>query len=495
MTLVTLTASDGSTIAFEDVIIGQGGQKDVYMSADRTHVAAFFRKPLDPRARERLQDIVGRYRTRIFDQAGGDYWRDLFCWPSAMLDWDGRTGLVVPTYRTPFFFEHGSVRDDMLGIRGKEKEGKWFSSASNRNKFLDAREKGTLLTHLAICIKIARAVRRLHAAGLAHSDLSYKNVLVDPVGGNASIIDIDGLVVPGKYPPEVVGTPDFIAPEVVATQHLSRDHSARVLPSIATDRHALAVLIYMYLFFRHPLRGGLVHNADALVDEALSMGTRALFVEHPTDRANAIRTEQVKPADLPWASTIKLPYRLAGPLLAPLFESAFVAHLHAPAARPTADDWETALVRTTDLLQPCANPRCEMKWFVYDGASRATCPYCRTRVGHPVPVLDLHAMRHAGDWSRDDHRIAVHDGQSLFAWHVDRGVFPGEKLSPAERTRVGYFQAHRGDWYLVNERLPELATSDARVPVGQPLKLEDGQRIVFSAQPGARMAEVRMAGG
>ena len=24
-------------------------------------------------------------------------------------------------------------------------------------------------------------------AGLAHSDLSYKNVLVDPVGGNASI--------------------------------------------------------------------------------------------------------------------------------------------------------------------------------------------------------------------------------------------------------------------------------------------------------------------
>ena len=38
----------------------------------------------------------------------------------------------------------------------------------------------------------------MHAAGLAHSDLSYKNVLVDPITAKASIIDIDGLVVPGN---------------------------------------------------------------------------------------------------------------------------------------------------------------------------------------------------------------------------------------------------------------------------------------------------------
>jgi hypothetical protein len=30
------------------------------------------------------------------------------------------------------------------------------------------------------------------------------------------------LVVPGKYPPDVVGTPDFIAPEVVMTNHLKK---------------------------------------------------------------------------------------------------------------------------------------------------------------------------------------------------------------------------------------------------------------------------------
>jgi serine/threonine protein kinase len=39
----------------------------------------------------------------------------------------------------------------------------------------------------------------LHSAGLAHSDLSYANVLIDPATGSANIIDIDGLVVPGKF--------------------------------------------------------------------------------------------------------------------------------------------------------------------------------------------------------------------------------------------------------------------------------------------------------
>ena len=45
--------------------------------------------------------------------------------------------------------------------------------------------------------------------------------------GSAYVIDVDGLVVPGKYPPDVVGTPDFIAPEVVTTSHLSKEDPKR----------------------------------------------------------------------------------------------------------------------------------------------------------------------------------------------------------------------------------------------------------------------------
>jgi serine/threonine protein kinase len=128
------------------------------------------------------------------------------------------------------------------GFKGKEKEGKWFASAKLRNKFVETEFKGTWLSHFHMCIQIARAVKRLHAAGLAHSDLSYKNVLVDPKSGKANIIDCDGLVVPGLFPPDVVGTPDFIAPEVLETRSLKIGDPNKKLPSIQTDRHALAVL-------------------------------------------------------------------------------------------------------------------------------------------------------------------------------------------------------------------------------------------------------------
>ncbi|MCS3208722.1 hypothetical protein NXX20_10585 [Bacteroides stercoris] len=142
-------------------------------------------------------------------------------------------------------------------------------------------------------MKIARAVRRMHAAGLAHSDLSYKNVLVDPSTGSACVIDCDGLVVPGKYPPDVVGTPDFIAPEVLETKSLKLDDPNKKLPCIQTDRHALAVLIYMYLLYRHPLRGGKVNDLDAAKDEELSMGKMALFIEHPTDKSNRPKVQNL----------------------------------------------------------------------------------------------------------------------------------------------------------------------------------------------------------
>ena len=73
MGIIKLTAKDGSKVEFEDKIIGSGGMKDVYFTPDKSHVVAFFRKKLDVSARDRLENIVGRYRESIFNQTGGDY--------------------------------------------------------------------------------------------------------------------------------------------------------------------------------------------------------------------------------------------------------------------------------------------------------------------------------------------------------------------------------------------------------------------------------------
>lgn len=492
---IRIKALDGSDIAFVDEMIGQGGMKDVFFSPDKRYVVAFFRDKQDENAKERLIQITGKYRENIFDGPNGDYWKKLYCWPTKIVEHQGRLGVVAPVYASHFFFEWGSKNQDFLGIRGKEKEGRWFASASNQTKFLDPKERGNTLHYLHICIFIARAVRRMHAAGLAHSDLSYKNVLIDPVTASASLIDLDGLVVPGKYPPDVVGTPDFIAPEVMATSHLPKNDKDRILPTIKTDLHALAVLIYMYLFYRHPLRGGKVWDTDPGKDETLGMGEKALFVEHPTDNSNRPNLDEIRPSYLPWADVSEIPYTVTGPYLKELFDRAFIEGLHDPVKRPTASEWENALVRTNDLMQPCRNPSCTQKWYVFDNAAKPKCPYCGTSYKGLLPVLDFYSSRTAGQFNKDNHRLMVYNNQYIYAWHANRNVFPNEKVKAEDKKPMGYFVLHQGKWVFVNQKLDSLKdiTEDKEIAIGEMVELTDGKQLLLDKSPGGRLVNITMA--
>lgn len=495
MAKVTLKAHDGSVVSFDDAsLAGSGGMKDVYFSPDRSYVVAWFRKPQDYNSIERLKNIVGPFRDSIFNQAGGEYWNDLYRWPSKLVETKGKVGLVVPTYEKHFFFEHGSQNNDLLRIRGREKEGKWFASANHQQKHLDPKERGNWLNYIAICIRIARATRRMHAAGLAHSDLSYRNVLVDPCSGRACMIDLDGLVVPGRFPPDVIGTPDFIAPEVMQTLKLAATDKRRCLPRRETDQHALAVLIYMYLLYRHPLRGGKNHNADPSIDEELMMGERALFIEHPSDASNRPNLRDIRPSSLPYGDVRKISYSVTGPYLKALFDRAFITGLHNPHERPTADEWEHALVKTVDLVQPCPNAACVQKWFVFDNSMSPRCPFCGSRFRGILPILNLYSNDGKGNFRPDNHRLIVYSTQSLFPWHVSRSIAPNEKLRPAQRQRVGYFRFWNGKWLLVNEHLSQLRDVDSKrtVPPGEHVELTEGKKLLLSSDPGGRLIHVQL---
>lgn len=470
-----------------------GAMKYVYFSPNRDYVVGFFKEPQDARAMARLESITEKYRHDIFEQVGGEYWKDLFCWPEKVVEWEGKTGIVVPTYAKHFFFQHDKK------LKGKEKEGKWFASAKLiRN--IEPQERGDFLSYLKICLKISRAVRRMHAAGLAHSDLSYKNVLIDPHGANACIIDVDGLVVPGKFPPDVLGTPDFIAPEVLC------DDTHKTLPSQNTDKHALAVLIYMYLLHRHPLRGGRFFGPDveSEEEETLLMGSQPLYIEHPTDRNNRnMKREYGDDLDKcrPWVDLDNFPAsKIAGPFLAPLFERAFIDGLKNPMRRPLADEWERAIIKTSDRLQPCSNPSCPGKWYVFDGAKYPRCPFCGTEYKGLLPKLEFYSCRPGStSFQPENYQLMVFNGQSLSRWHVTKKVFPNEKLTPADKVRQAYFQQYNGRWLLVNERLPtlfELLPDGSRVQKkpGEFIELKDGTKILLSTEEGGRLILVQMAG-
>lgn len=486
---IKLTAADGTPVEFVDDVIGSGTSKDVYFSPDKTYVVAFYRDKQDANSKDRIESITGRYKDSIFNNAGGDYWKNMFCWPTKVVEWNGKLGIVMPTYDKKFFFADGK-------FKGKEKNGKWFSSAKLMNKFIEPNQKGDFHTHMLMCIKLARAVRRLHAAGLAHSDLSYNNVLVDPISGNAAIIDIDSLVVPQKYPPEVAGTPDFVAPEVLETRALSTKDPNKKLPSIKTDRHALAVLIYQYLLQRHPLRGGKVHNIDPAVDEELTMGKEALFIEHPTDKSNRPKVAQLGPAELPQGDVTKRPYTICGPYLKDLFDRAFIQGLHNPMARPSADEWESALVKTTDLMIPCSNPSCTDHWFVFDNTTAPRCPFCGTTFHGYLPILNLYSSHRAGEFRPENYRVMVYDKQSLYMWHVNRNVVPNEKIADSDKKPVGDFHFLNGKWILINRRLNDMwdKTDNKQINIGEYVELTEGRKILLDKDidGGARLIVVQL---
>jgi serine/threonine protein kinase len=475
----------------------RGGVKDVYFSPDKSYVVAFYRKEQDYNSKERLRKIVTQYYDAFFNREGGAYYKELYCWPIDMVELGKQVGLIVPAYDKTFFFKKGAAIGE--GIKGKEKQGLWFASAKFRHKGfslrLDESELGNWLSYFQINVKIARGVKRLHAAGLAHSDLSYKNVLVDPTTRSATIIDIDGLVVPGLYPPDVIGTADFIAPEVLATKHLDLRDPNRKLPSRTTDLHALAVMIYMYLLYRHPLKGGKVNSLDTEQDDLLSMGEKALFIEHPTDPSNRPKLDQVSKWALPWADVQALPYTITGPYLKPLFDQAFITGLHQPHLRPNADSWEQALLKTTDLMQPCSNPSCDQKWFVFDNTTAPKCPFCGTPVKGTVPVLDLYYEFKPDVWKPENHRLMVYHNQYLFQWHVNRHIVRNEKLTAEQKVPVGYFTFFNGRWVLVNQKLTSLKdlTENKDIAIGSMVDITDGKKLLLSNEEGGRVVVVTIA--
>lgn len=481
----------------------QGGMKDVYFSPDKKYVVAFYRDPQDFNSKERLKRIATQYFDSFFikEPVSGAFYKELFSWPTDVVVEGDRTGIIVPFYNKNFFFKKGYTNNDIL--KGGEKEGKWFASAKfradqSRTK-LDPSELGNWLSYFQVCVNISRGVKRLHAAGLAHSDLSYKNVLIDPVSKTAAIIDIDGLVVPGLFPPDVIGTADFIAPEVLATKQLSKNDPNRKLPNRLTDLHALAVLIYMYLLYRHPLRGGNYFGAmETEKEEDLLMGAKALFVENPADSRN--RNFKREYGDnlqkfAPWTDLQKTPYTITGPYLKELFEQAFIKGLHQPMERPPAEAWEQALIKTNDLKLECSNPSCEQKWFIYNNTNNTRCPFCNTKYKHAIPVLDFYYQFKPNVWKPENQRLVVYNNSTLHNWHANRAIIRNERLTEADKKPVGYFSFHHGKWLFVNQTLNTLKdkTEDKEIPIGAMVELTNGKQLVLSKEENGRVAVISIA--
>ncbi|MDM8565836.1 hypothetical protein QUF74_09300 [Candidatus Halobeggiatoa sp. HSG11] len=435
---------NGRTIEYYPEIIGEGATKQAYLTKDNQSVICFYKNNI-PRL-TRLQKILTVFNPTLNNK----YWQELFCWPTDIV-LEPKIGIVMPVYPNNFLFKNGRWQ-------GKPKKSRWFISSKLCN-YLPITEPGSWIDYFKICILLARAVNRLHLSGLAHSDLSDNNILIDPTTGKILITDIDSLIVPQIFVPEVNGTPGYIAPEVLAT--IESPINDKNLANINTDQHALAVLIYELLLNRHPLRGPKVNSINsAEEDEYLSMGEQALFIEHPTDFSNHLSTDK--------------PLTILGPTLTKLFYQAFVTGLHSPHLRPTAYQWEKALITTWEQLYPCSN--CNKSWFII---TNSHCSFCKTPIDKPVFTLTVLSQKLPNKWLPID-EIVIYDGKCLFAWHVFDNIFP---TYFADKTPLAYCAFHQGKWLLVNQLLTSMALSTGKsVAINTAIELKIGMEIHLSQE-------------
>lgn len=475
----------GATIEVDDRPIGEGAEKAVFKSADDRLAVYFFKSdsvttdgdPTTslPNRRRRLEAVRGKFNPTV-GHPSAEFWKDHYCWP---LDLIARNqalppalaangphqlqllnpplGFVAPLYPAHFFFS------DKRNGKRREKKPNWFSSPKNRRNVVPPEEQGNLRHYLLACARLARAIRRLHQAGLAHSDLSCNNVLVDPKHGEAMIIDVDSLVVPDVAPPTVIGTQGYIAPEVLAER--SQTNGAKYQPGINTDRHALAVLIYELLLGRHPLEGRRIHADDPQLNAHLRYGAEALFIEHPTQTANSLKTP---PA---------VPIARLGPYLEKLFLKTFVDGLHQPSKRASAQEWEIALYKTLDLLHPCPGGK---DWTILVPGLPPTCMHTRKPIGYSVPFGTFIELDHKGNETRTDHTIILFDGAPLCRWHLQSGLWPDERIRRpiSAEARCVFHRATRR-WLLENRSQQPMTVLGPGVTVApnQAIPLQRGLRI------------------
>jgi eukaryotic-like serine/threonine-protein kinase len=315
--------------------------------------------------------------------------------------------------------------------------------------------------------QLAACYLALHARGLCYRDISFGNAFFDPDTGEVLICDNDNVAINGDVQGGVLGTPRFMAPEVVRGE---------VMPSIDTDLYSLAVLLFYLLTLSHPLEGRRETVADTidLPSMVRIYGRDPLFIFDPENDSN-------RPDTVHHAAALTM-WPLYPQFLRDLFTRAFTTGLRDPQhGRIRENQWRSAMVRLRDAIVYC--PSCGKERFYDDTASAsgspaARCWSCSSELRLP-PRLQL-----------GNHRVMLNHDTAIFPHHIDsqRPYDFSEAVA-----RVVPHPTKPEVWGLKNySNLPWTAAGaeggQISVPAGRSVTLREGVRIGFGAVDGTVVA-------
>jgi len=258
---------------------------------------------------------------------------------------------------------------------------------------------------------LAHNFLQLHSKGLCYRDISFGNIFLDPNTAEIQICDNDNVTEDDQSQGGILGTPRFMAPELVRRE-------AR--PSSQTDLFSLSVLLFYLLLLHHPLEGKKELSIKCLDLPAMNRlyGKEPLFIFDPTDSSNEPVSGHHDNALIFWPIYPKF--------LRDLFIQAFGEGLVDPTSRVRESEWRSALTLLSDSIFYCSN--CESENF-YDSdflktnqGSAGTCWSCKNTLSLP-PRIKI-----------ENKIIMLNKNSKLFPYHIDDSK-PCDFSSPiGERT-------------------------------------------------------------
>jgi len=240
---------------------------------------------------------------------------------------------------------------------------------------------GGLARRLRIMARLARVLARLHGLGIAHGDLSPKNVFTSRSIEHDQVwlIDCDNLTYAVRNSTLQIYTPDYGAPEIFRGE---------LGISTYTDIWSFAIMAFQTLTVLHPFKSGALVDADSDLENAAFRG-EIPWIDHDTDDRNRANTG--------------LPREfVCTPQLAMLFQRCFQDGLHEPECRPSMAEWAEVLEAAVALQIHCAAAEggCGST-FLWSAA--AECPFCgRAKPGaKSVLLMDHMIFAHHATFGED----------------------------------------------------------------------------------------------
>jgi serine/threonine protein kinase len=216
---------------------------------------------------------------------------------------------------------------------------------------------------------IAKAFGELEKSNLSYCDISGNNILLKTTNTGVSVkmIDIDNIYIAGKGKSVVLGTPRYIAPEVISRQKN---------PDVLSDNYSLAVILFELLRVGHPYISDDVLDGTPQEEEAALAGRN----DYVTDE----NSTNMLPADVVLTDKLK-----------DLFRRCFLDGKKNRMSRPSATEFEYALLEASNKIIKCKS--CEAWHYPRKkGREYESCPWC-DKPSRPKALLNFYDVLYEGD--------------------------------------------------------------------------------------------------